>query len=198
MNCLKSSDLYAYLENELSSEERQKCEEHLKNCLNCQRRLAQRRSFLESIKNLPDLELPSDFTARVMASLPETRFRTRGLIFLAGGIYFLFALMVIGLIFGRQGALPDLCLAAFRYLFNLATDLSRLIINLLQVGIALFKAIKILFATWGRLISGFLPEANLFFVTLIFLIILTGSLAWFLQRPGRFSPRSNHHENPAQ
>jgi len=198
MSCLKSSDLYAYLENELSSEDRQKCEEHLKNCLICQRRLAQRRSFLESIKNLPDLELPSDFAERIMSNLPETRFRTRGLIFLAGGIYLLFALMVSVLIFGRQGGLSDLCLAVFRYLFNLTTDLSRLIINLLQVGFALFKALKILFATWSRLISGFLPVANLFFVTLIFLIILTGSLAWFLQRPGRFSPRSNHHESPAQ
>jgi len=198
MSCLKNFDLWAYLENELSSEQQLKCEEHLKSCPTCQRRLAERRSFLESIKKLPDLKLPSDFAQRVMDRLPETRFRTRGLIYLAGGIYFLFTLMVTVLAFGRQGAIFDLCQAAFRYLFNLASDLSRLIINLLQLGLALFKALKILFVTWSRLITGFLPAASFFFIALIFLIILTGSLTWFLLRPGRLSPRSNHYENPVQ
>ncbi len=79
MSCLKISALYAYLEGDLSSEEKARVENHLNACSKCRQALEERRLLSEAWTGLPPLELPADFTERVLARLDRSRRRRRPL-----------------------------------------------------------------------------------------------------------------------
>ncbi len=73
MNCLKIGDIYSYLEEGLSPEERKILEGHLDGCPRCQAALENRRRLAEAAASLTPIDLPADFSRQVMARLLPSR-----------------------------------------------------------------------------------------------------------------------------
>ncbi len=189
MNCLTPKEIYAYLEQELSAEDRLRMKEHLASCSRCQRLLADRSRYLESISSLPEPELPPDFSDRVMTSLPVLKSSSRFWLWLAGGAYLVFSLLVIVLALGTRTALFPFCLNIFRSLFNLAADLSSFVFRLIQQVYGLIKALRIFIEVSAGLLSGLFPVAGLALVTLALGGVLSLVLIRTLLRPARLSVR---------
>lgn len=187
MSCPDLNEIYAYLEQELPGEDRVRVEEHLGACSRCRRLLADRRFYLESISGLPEPALPPDFSDRVMAGLPSLKSSARFWLWLAGGVYLLFSLLVTILAVGTRTALFPVCLKIFKSLFNLAADLSSFIFRLIQQAYGLAKALRIFMEVAGGLLSDIFPSAGLGLAALI--LGGAGSLAllWTLLRPAKLS-----------
>lgn len=105
MSCLKISDLYDYLEEELSSERTNEVEEHLGVCRRCRRAVEERRLIAEAASTLPPFEVPEDFPERVMSRLSRSKARSSSwLIVLASG-FSLLTLISVALIASGRSAL---------------------------------------------------------------------------------------------
>jgi len=190
MSCLKISEIYAYLEHELSPEIQTKVEEHLAACPKCQRLLAERQAYLESIAGLPDFELPSDFTEQLMALLPEYKSPARGWLYLAGGLYLIYSLLIVTLAIRTKNPLFPACLEIFKHLFNLAADLSHFIFKLIQQVHGLIKALAIFLEVSGKLFSELLPSPGLVLFSFLLGLCLTMALFGVLIKPIKIKNRS--------
>ncbi len=73
MNCLGSEETYDYVEGLLDPERRKAVEAHLDSCPGCRARFEERRLLVAAAEGLPDLPLPPDFAARVMARIPPAK-----------------------------------------------------------------------------------------------------------------------------
>lgn len=187
MSCPGLSEIYEFLERELSASDRERLEEHFRVCSRCQQLLSDRRQYLASFASLPDLELPPDFTDTVMARLPKLKSPVRLWLWLAGGIYFLFALLVIVMALGTGNLLFPICLQIFKNVFNLAAELSSLIFRAVHLIYGFIKALSILVKVSGGLLSSFLPISNLGLAAFAFSLCLSLTIFWFLVSPVKSS-----------
>ncbi|MGQ9800467.1 MAG: anti-sigma factor family protein [Candidatus Saccharicenans sp.] len=194
MNCPDLTEIYAYLEQELSEEDRQRFESHLETCPGCRKLLADRRLYLESLASLPTLEPPPDFTDRVMSGLPPLKSPARLWLGLAGGLYLLFSLVVVGLALGTRTTFFPIFLKIFTNLFNLAADFSDLIIRFIQQAYGLIKALRIFIRVAAGLLSDIFPAGGLGLAALGLGACLTLITLWILLRPGKIFSRSWEHE----
>jgi len=72
MNCCQINDIYDYIEGSLPPGRRQDMEGHLEACPKCRRAVEERKLISGAASALPPLELPADFTDRVMSRIaPE-------------------------------------------------------------------------------------------------------------------------------
>jgi predicted anti-sigma-YlaC factor YlaD len=71
MSCLTAGRLYDYLDGVLSAPDREDVERHLADCEACRRALDVRQRIAGAAADLPDFEIPGDFTARIMAQVSE-------------------------------------------------------------------------------------------------------------------------------
>lgn len=86
MSCLKIYDIYAYLEGGLAPGQRGQVEDHLSGCPRCRAAVEERRLLGEAFSALAPLNLPADFTERVMAAVaPAGRMLPAWLIVLLSG-----------------------------------------------------------------------------------------------------------------
>lgn len=69
MSCLRIPEIYAYLEGDLPAVRQTEITSHLSLCARCQRAVQERRILEAASSSLPDLELPSDFSRRVMSRI---------------------------------------------------------------------------------------------------------------------------------
>lgn len=70
MNCEAIKELlWAYLEKETTAEETEKIEEHLKHCADCRGELNLQKEIMDSLRMLPDAELPKGYHAELMQKL---------------------------------------------------------------------------------------------------------------------------------
>ncbi len=69
MNCLKIGEIYDYLEGNLPPAQQAELERHLSACPRCEEAVVARRLIEQAASTLPDLELPPDFSRRVMATI---------------------------------------------------------------------------------------------------------------------------------
>ncbi len=69
MRCLKIAEIYAYLDRELSLPRQAEVENHLALCPKCEQAVQERKLIGEAASKLSDLELPADFSQRVMARI---------------------------------------------------------------------------------------------------------------------------------
>jgi predicted anti-sigma-YlaC factor YlaD len=152
MSCLKLSEIYDYLEKQLPEEESQLIEKHLKSCPRCRQVLRERQVLLTEINRLPRLEPPEEFTPQLMARLPELSPKKTWLVFLAGGLYFLFSLLVVFWIMAARINTLAWTSEVFKYIFSLAWQLSRMLILVLRSLQALAKFFSII----GKVIINFL------------------------------------------
>ncbi len=189
MNCPDLAQIYACLEKELSPEDRLRLEEHLATCSRCRRLLADRRLYLEASSSLPQLELPPGFTERVMAGLPPLKSPARLWLWLAGGAYLLFSLVVAGLALGNKTVLFPICFQVFKNLVNLAADLSSLVFRLVQQAYGVFRAVSIFMGIAGRLLSNFFPASIMGLAALVLSGAISLAFLRLLLRPAKFSDR---------
>lgn len=69
-SCLKvKENICAYIDNELCAEERLSLEEHISNCPSCKSELDDLAAIVEICTNLPQQELPADFSAKLHEKL---------------------------------------------------------------------------------------------------------------------------------
>ncbi|MGB9892866.1 MAG: anti-sigma factor family protein [Candidatus Saccharicenans sp.] len=190
MSCPKVSEIYAYLEHELPVERQTKIEEHLKSCPRCQRLLADRQAYLEAMADLPDSELPPDFTEKVMSNLPGFWPSPRILLFFCGGLYLLFSVLIGILAVGSKSRLFPICLEIFKNLYNLAAELSSLIFKAAQQIHGFIKAVVIFLGVIGKLLLDLIPDQRLIIAGLLFGVFLTMALLWLLIKPLKIINRS--------
>lgn len=190
MNCPDITEIYAYLEQELSEEDRKRIEEHLENCPACRKLLADRRLYLQSLTGLPPLEPPPDFTDRVMAGLPPLKSPARFWLALTGGMYLLFSLLVAGLALGTRTSFSPIFLKIFKNLFNLAAVFSSLIIKLIHHAYGLAKALNIFLKVAARFLSAIFSVGYLGLVALVLVITLCLIMLWLFIRPDKILSRS--------
>lgn len=76
MNCCPINDIYDYIEGRLPAGRRQEMEGHLKVCPKCRQAVEERQYIAAAASSLPSLEVPADFTDRVMSRIgpAEARF----------------------------------------------------------------------------------------------------------------------------
>lgn len=87
MNCLTVEKIYKYLEDELQGPERKAVKKHLSVCSKCAGAVEERNLIIQAVENLPDLNLPPDFSGRVMNRLFPQKISLRGwLTAFAGGV----------------------------------------------------------------------------------------------------------------
>jgi anti-sigma factor RsiW len=110
MSCFTAERIYRYLDAELDQAERREFEQHLDGCPSCRRALAERRLVTEAAVSLPDLELPSDFSRRVMERIDKPRVTVLGWLVLAAASCASMTLMIVGLFLLAGHSLTDLLL----------------------------------------------------------------------------------------
>jgi len=77
MNCLHLDQIYLFLEGELSPEENRSVKKHLSSCGRCRNAVQERRLLIEASQSLPNLEIPQDFTQRILDSIFPKRISLR-------------------------------------------------------------------------------------------------------------------------
>ena len=118
MSCFTAEHIYRYLDGELDQAERREFEQHLDGCPSCRRALAQRRLVAEAAAGLPDLQLPADFSGRVMERIDRPRVTALGWFVLAAGSCASMTLMIVGLFLLAGHSLTDLFLGIEGFLIG--------------------------------------------------------------------------------
>jgi hypothetical protein len=91
VKCPRPEELDFYLEGDMDGDSVRELEKHLETHPACRARVEDRKAFLEALRGLPDIEIPADFTARVMAAVfPARRSAFAWLAALIGGMSGLF------------------------------------------------------------------------------------------------------------
>jgi anti-sigma factor RsiW len=104
MNCLKSNDIYDFIEGRLAPERSEEMERHLGACPGCRRAAEERRRIAEAASGLPPFAVPDDFTDRVMARIAPLRIKPpAGLVILAAASSCLAVASAILIASGRSG-----------------------------------------------------------------------------------------------
>ncbi len=192
MNCLSLDKVYRYLEGELAPSERQELEGHLASCQICREAVEARRRLTEAASTLPDLEIPADFSAKVMARIAGSQFSLRRLLIsLAAGCSAILAALGLAMIVTHQ-SLPGLLVGLNQYVLRNFKSLSLTSIKFLKVFLLIFKifsnVIEELIGGISVLTSLISPQTQILIVTLTVLL----SMTLFMMLKRKFSPRDTH------
>jgi anti-sigma factor RsiW len=135
MSCLRIDQIYLYLEGELSPEDTQSVKEHISSCTKCKRAVEEREFLVKASKSLPPLEIPPDFTQRVLDQIfPPTTSLREWLTTAAIGI-------------------SSAVLAFFAFYLLSGQNLAHLFINLNRMALNLFRNFIVVLAKAAKLIS---------------------------------------------
>ena len=171
MSCLSVNEIYLYLEDELSAEERASIEKHISACESCRILLEDRKRMMQAVRSLPSLDIPADFTQQVMAKVFPLRSPVR--IWIAGLATGFSLMMFIFLAIFLQS---DLSFSGTFVRFNsslwtFVKNLSVFTVKLIKIASVVFgilvQFVSFVFKTLGNLTTLIRPEFQ------IFLIILT-------------------------
>jgi hypothetical protein len=192
MNCLSLAQVYRYLEGELPPPERQELEGHLASCRMCREAVEARRRLAEAASTLPDLEIPADFSARVMARIAGSQFSLRGLLIsLAAGCSAILVALGLAMVVTRQSPL-GLLVGLNQYVLRNLKTLSLTFIKFFKVLLLIFKifsnVVEELIGGLSVLTSLISPQTQILLITLTLLL----SVTLFMVLKRKFSPRDTH------
>jgi hypothetical protein len=169
-------------------------EGHLASCPACRAVREERKAFLEALSGLPDLEVPPDLTARIMArAFPRKARLSRRLVAVAAATS-LFVFGGLAYVLATGGNLSGLLLGAGKASWGAARDFSLFLFKLIKLAVlsfTLFARISAeLIEAMGRLGSMISPEvyAACLFVT------LAAATACFLGLRRKFADGENSHD----
>jgi len=186
MNCLGPERIYSYLDGLLPAEEARRVEDHLASCALCRDALEERRLLARAAESLPPLELPADFTLRVMAAVLPQQVSLRS--WLTGFAVWLFTIFislgVLAIATGERGGsfLMSLNQAAWHGLKNASLLFAR------------FAALLVVTGRIVRSAGGLLVKGVLFLTSLLSPGVQAAAIAlsltflaglWFLLRKRR-------------
>lgn len=194
MSHLRPDGIDLLLEGALEPEETVRMEAHLASCEVCRAVREDRKAFLETLSTLPDLEVPPDLAARIMArAFPRKARLSRRLIIVAGAP----ALAVFGglaYVLATGGNLAGFLLGAGKASWGAARDFSLFLIKLARLTILsltlLARIAAELIEAMGRLGSMIGPEvyaAGLF-------LTLAAAAACYLGLRRKFAGGENAHD----
>jgi len=177
MTCLKIADIYAYLEEDLSPGQKEKIERHIDACPRCREAIEERKFLSEAASSLPDLDIPADFTARVMAKIaPAKRHLSVWLIAFTAGLSSLALLLTLVVIPG-EGNLPTLWTSLSHALWGYAKNAAVLMARLITVFSVAGKVLSSLFHPISKglslLTSLISPGVQIFIMTLTLVLLIT-------------------------
>lgn len=184
MSCLKIADIYAYLEEELPAGQREKIERHLSDCPRCREAVEERKLLAEAASALPDLDIPADFTERVMAKIAPVRRRLPvWLIAFAAGFSSLTLLSILAVISEGRNLLTlwtSLSHSLWGYAKNAVVLMAKLITVLSAAGKVLSSLFHPIYKGFSLLTSLISPAAQIFIMTLTLVLFIT--LFYFLRK----------------
>jgi hypothetical protein len=182
------------LEGALEPDEAARMEAHLDACPACRAVREERKAFLDAISGLPDLEVPADLTARIMARVfPERRsLAVRLAAFAAGSSILVFAGLAYVLATGAD--LPGLLLGAGKASWGAIQSFALSFIKGLRL-LALFFDLMARFTAdlgkaGGRL--GHMIGPEVYAATLI--VALAAAAVLYLGYRRKFAHGENSHE----
>jgi len=186
MSCLSPERIYSYLDGILPAEEARQAEDHLSSCAGCRAALEERRMLARAAESLPPLELPPDFSVRIIAALSSGKVTLRS--WLAALAFWLSSVVVtLGLfvlITGERGGgfLLSLIQAAWAGLKNAILLFARFATLVILAGRAIRYIVT--FLVKGMILVTSLVSPGIQAAAIVlFLAILIG--LWFLVGRGR-------------
>jgi anti-sigma factor RsiW len=183
MNCVRLDEIYRFLDGDLSPAEKSAVEGHLAVCSRCREALEERRILAEAADGLPTLQVPADFSRRVMDKIAARKVSLPAwLIALVSGASVLAVLAAIALFSGR-GALS--LLASFNHsLWNGAKSaavFSAKLLRLVSLAGALLKPLVQVFSR-GFSVLMTLIGPGLQVILIMFSLVLVISLFYGLRK----------------
>jgi anti-sigma factor RsiW len=192
MSCLRVSDIYAYLEGDLSPVQRGTIERHLGSCPRCREAVEERKLFSAAASSLPNLDVPPDFIERVMAKIVPVRRRFPvWLITVAAGLASLSVLLGILVISGSKGLpalLGNLNHTFWGYAKNAAVFIAKVVTLLSFAGKTLDSLTRALNKGLSLLAALISPGVQIFIMTLA--LVLLGSLFYVLGKRTRMGEKT--------
>ncbi|UCC40438.1 MAG: zf-HC2 domain-containing protein [Candidatus Aminicenantes bacterium] len=184
MKCLGIDQIYLYLEKELSSEEKNKIEEHLAVCLKCKNAFEERSLLLEASDSLPLWQPPPDFTQQVMARIyPDKVTLREWLTALAVGFSSVIAALFAFFMITGQNLMTFL-ISSSHTLWNSVKNVALIFTKLFKLASLLINIIGQLagyiLENFARLTSLISPEIQIIIIT--FSIILFTSIIIGIRR----------------
>jgi hypothetical protein len=133
MNCLTIEQIYLYLENDLTPEERNRIAGHIAACETCRQAVEDRRVLTEAAESLTPFRVPPDFTQQVMARIfPEKSQIRIWIAALATGFSLIVAIFLAA--FLQSGlSLSSAFIQLNRSLWNFVSNLSVFFIKLIKM-----------------------------------------------------------------
>ena len=187
MNCLRPADIYLYLENGLDPAAAREADEHLVLCPGCRSAFEERRALMDAVAGIPDLEVPPDLAAKVLARIPPDRSSRFGwfIAFIIGLSSFFLGGLAYVILTGQS--LPGFLIDAIRSAWGVMRDASLVFIKFAKVTALgldlLFKFIGEIgngLARFGALIRPEVYAACLILFLALAVLLVTGFRSKFL------------------
>ncbi len=184
MSCPSINEIYLYLEDELSIEERESIEKHITACESCKILLEDRKKMMQAVESLPPLDMPVDFTQQVMAKVfprkSPVRLWLAGLATAFSLLMFIFLAIFLQSDLSFSGTFVQLNSSLWTFVKNLSVFTVKLFkIASVILGI-LIQFFGFVFKTLGSLTTLIRPEFQIFLI--VFTIILSLSVLLMMRR----------------
>jgi len=188
MSHLRPDEIDLLLEGATEPDEAARMEGHLASCAACGAVREGRRAFLEALGGLPDLEVPPDLAARIIArAFPRRSRLPEGLVALAG-ISALFVFGGLGYVLATGGNLAGFLLGAGKASWGASRDFSLALVKLTKLSVLsltlLAQYTEDLLKATGRVGSMISPEV---YAAALFITVAVAA-ACFLRLRRKFAP----------
>ncbi|MFW6139818.1 MAG: anti-sigma factor family protein [Acidobacteriota bacterium] len=148
MKCINPSEIYLFLEGELTDQRKTEIKAHLTSCQKCRQSLEQRKRVLQAINQIPRYKAPSGFSRQIMANIkPIKSSLLEWLQAGAAAAAFIFILSFISLAISKQG-LTEFFITLFQSIIHSSQEAfitSIKFIKFLSIFINMFLQIITLF-----------------------------------------------------
>jgi hypothetical protein len=184
MNCLRPADIYLYLENGLDPAAAREADEHLVLCPGCRSAFEERRALMDAVAGIPDLEVPPDLAAKVLARIPPDRSSRFGwfIAFIIGLSSFFLGGLTYVILTGQS--LPGFLIDAIRSAWDVMRDASLAFIKFAKVTVLGLDLLVKFIGEIGKGLArlGALISPEVYAASLLLFLALTALLVAGLRR----------------
>jgi len=171
MKCINPSEIYLFLEGELSDQRNSEIKSHLDSCPKCRQSLEQRRTLIQAINKIPLYKAPPGFSSHVMSNIRPIKLTLFE--WLQAGAAVLVFISVLSLIFltiSKQG-LTEFSVTLLQSIIHSSKEA-------LIISLKFLKFLSILFNMSIQIMSLFIKNILTFMLLLspeiqIFTVLLT-------------------------
>jgi len=180
MNCLNVDKIYLFLENEISSSEREKIEQHIAVCHKCRLAVEERKILLQASESLPLWEVPHDFTQKVMAEISLQRSPLKSALLAAAIIFSSLTTLVFFYLFMTGQNLMSFFIGVNGTALSMIRNISTTAVRIFKIASAVVRALGDLFSfflqAFLKLTAIISPEIQIVFI----FISLIATIALFV------------------